>query len=80
MMLMMMMMVVAMMMIMMMKKLLNVLQVFPYGNDSTVRRGGWRILLGTITHAITHTQCHGAAVSERTFVLLAVVPGYFKLF
>jgi hypothetical protein len=67
-------------MMMIMQKFLNVLQVFPYGNDSTVRRRRWRILVGKSTHAITHTQCHVAAVSERMLVLLAALPGYFKLF
>ena len=69
-----------MMMMMMMQKFLNVLQVFPYGNDSAVRRRWCRISLGTSTHAICHTQCHVAAVSARLLVLLAALPGYFKLF
>ena len=64
----------------MMQKFLNMLQVFPYGNYSVVRRRLWRILLDTSTHVVTHTQCHVAAVSERMLLLLAVLPGYFKLF
>jgi hypothetical protein len=65
---------------MMMQKFINMLQVFPYGNDSAVRRRWWRILLVTSTHAITHTQYHVAAVSERMLILLAALPGYLKLF
>jgi hypothetical protein len=68
------------MMMMLMQKFLNVLKIFPYGNDSAVRRRWWRILLDTSTHAITHTQCHVVAVSERMLLLLAALPGYSKLF
>jgi hypothetical protein len=54
--------------LMMMQKFLNVLQDFPYGNDSTVRKRWWRILVGKSTHAITYTQCHVADVSDKMLV------------
>jgi hypothetical protein len=75
---MMMMMMMTTMTTIMMETFLNVLQVLDYGNDSAVRRRWWRILLCTSTHMIAHTDCHVAAVSERMFVLLAVLPSYFK--